>query len=338
MTNQSSKEIWAFWKGIEGDSNVYFSTSGGSPPAADISAVAAPLRGSINGVLQNYYLTSSKPATIALPDRLLFACTDANSSSIYFYAVAGATGQPGGRLNPRVVPNVGTAWAPSLAASTISPGDAIMAWNGVGNDTRIWLAKYNASQDTGVNSQPWSGQYLANTGQGPLKSGSAPAIVSVAGALLMVWRGEGDNDNLYWSKSVDDGQNWVIAEVNGHLTYQQQIAGAGCSIAPALTETFGTALLAFKGGRDTNIYIASYTPNQAEPWSQIRGPVGPFGTSHGPSLATFNNQTVLMTWKGVNDEGIYYTQVPIGNPFVTLTNQTVVGNQGTTIGPCVVAY
>ena len=44
MTNQSSKEIWAFWKGIEGDSNVYFSTSGGSPPAANISAVAAPLR------------------------------------------------------------------------------------------------------------------------------------------------------------------------------------------------------------------------------------------------------------------------------------------------------
>jgi hypothetical protein len=332
------KNIWAFWKGVEGDTNVYFSTSGGAPSSASISAIASPLRGVINGTSENYYQTSSKPAALALPDRLLFACRDAASSNIYYCVVAGATGVQEGRSNPRVVPNVGTSWAPSLAASTRSPGDAIMAWNGVGNDTRIWLAKYNHAQDTGPGAQPWSDQYLANTGQGPIKSGSAPAIVSVGGALLMVWRGEGDNDNLYWSRSVDDGQSWSIGTINGHLVYQQQITGAGCSIAPALTETFGTALLAFKGGRDTNIYIASYTPGAAQPWSQIRGPVGPFGTSHGPSLATFDDHTVLMAWKGVNDEGLYYTPVPIGNPYVTLTNQTVVGNQGTTIGPCVVAY
>ncbi len=102
----------------------------------------------------------------------------------------------------------------------------------------------------------------------------------------MVWRGEGDNDSLYWAKSTD-GFTW-----EGNI----QIGGAASSNQPALVIFNGSPVLCFKGGgSDGGIYTATLNLNSQQ-WTSVV-PTGNFGTSHGPTLAVYEGR-LFMAWKG----------------------------------------
>jgi hypothetical protein len=305
--------IYLIWKGIN-DSTLY-------------NCNAAGTGNLVNGYpTPNLGGTSSKPAIITLPDRMLLAWKGVGSDTGIWWSAWQFTGKNEQWNAQRNVPGVGTSWAPSLA--TWGNGDAVMAWNGVGSDTRIWMNKYNHTLDQ-AGKNPWGGQYLANMPTvGPIQSGSAPAIVNMNGKLLMVWRGEGDNDSLYYSISSDEGVTWVK---------DKQIPGAASSNAPAITMFNGRPFIAFKGGKqDTSIYSSIYTENNDQ-WLGISGHVGPFGTAFGPSLTVYNG-LLFMTWKGIpGDNDLYWAQSGSGVPN-TFTGQTVISNVGSSVGPAATVY
>jgi len=264
--------------------------------------------------------TSSKPAIITLTDRMLLTWKGVGNDTSIWWSAWPYTGKNEQWNAQRSVPGVGTSWAPSLA--TWGNGDAVMAWNGVGSDTRIWLSKYTHTLDQ-PGKNPWSAQYLANMPSvGPIQSGSAPAIVNMNGSLLMVWRGEGSNDSLYYSISHDEGVTWVK---------DKQIPNAASTIAPSIVMLKGYPVLAFKGGvNDNRIFVTTYGAS-VDKWLGAQS-AGPFGTSHGPSLTVFNNE-LFMTWKGIpGDNDLYFAQSGSGSP-EDFSGQTVISNSGSSVGP-----
>jgi hypothetical protein len=214
-----------------------------------------------------------------------------------------------------------TDWVPALANWG---SGALAVWNGDGDDTRIWCSQYNQAQNS------WSPQYLTKiygTGQ-PIQSGSSPAIVNANGMLLMVWRGEGSNDNLYYSTSTD-GQVWAGA---GHV-----IPGAASTIQPALVMFNAFPVLCFKGGtNDGGIYSATYDLNGSK-WSPVVH-TGPFGTTCGPTLAVYQGQ-LFMAWKGDgSDTDIWWATTTNNLDPKAWSKQSAIPNVGTQAQPAAVVF
>ena len=272
---------------------------------------------------QAYLASSSKPSLLALSDRILIASSydlshgiDETWSNIFY----GCCQSWPHWIDTGPIPGTGSSWGPCLARWG---SGALAVWNGVGNDTRLWSSQYNQAANV------WSTQQLtalANTGQ-PIQSGSSPALVNFNGTLLMVWRGEGGNDDLYYATSTD----------GAHWQGNRAIPGAASTIAPALTIYNGVPVLCFKGGtNDTGIYTTSYH-RDTDSWDPVIR-TGPFGTSHGPSLAVFNGE-LFMCWKGIpGDTDLYWATT--NNPRLSQawTRQTVIANTGSSVGPAAVVY
>ena len=213
-----------------------------------------------------------------------------------------------------------SSWGPALARWGTG---ALMVWNGDGKDTRIWTSEYNQSAGQ------WSTQYLTELeGSGkPIQSGSTPAMVNFNGKLLMVWRGEGDNDDLYYAFS-SDGLHW-----QGN----RQIPGAASTIEPAMVVFNGAPVLCFKGGRnDTTIYSTTYRA-QSDSWAGVV-PTGRYGTSHGPSLAVYQG-VLFMCWKGVpGDTDLYWATTKDNLTSSAWGAQQSIPNVGSAVGPAAVVY
>lgn len=265
--------------------------------------------------------TFSKPAILTFGGQLLLAYAQPDGgvvSAFWNYAEPNTNwaypiGVLGGAL---------TSWAPAMAPFR---DGVIMVWPGYGSDTRIWCSLYNTSTNQ------FNEQYLTVLGPkynfGSIQSGSTPAIVNWNGTLLMVWRGEGSNDNLYFSFS-SDGVNW---------SDQGQIAGAASTIAPALTIWNGRPFLVFRGGtNDDSIRGTSYNGEQGgTEWVYgDAASLGPFGTSHGPSATIFNGN-LFLTWKGASDTDLYWAE---SSPSNGLTGQNVISNVGSAVGPAVTVF
>ncbi len=270
-------------------------------------------------------LCSSKPALLALSDRILVAAADDvilpgpgsghsdNLSSGYCQSWPNLIGT-------QLVPGTATSWAPALAPWG---NGALMVWNGDGSDTRIWCSNYSQSFNV------WSSQFLTeleNSGQ-PIQSGSTPAIVNFSGTLLMVWRGEGSNDNLYYATS-QDGLHW-----QGN----KGIPGAASTIAPAMTIFNGVPVICFKGGTNDDGIHASVYNAATDSWAPV-AQTGGFGTSHGPSLAVYQGE-LFMAWKGVpGDTSLWCatTSDPL-NPKAWSGQKNIPGT-GSSVGPAAVVF
>ncbi|WP_080485598.1 MULTISPECIES: S8 family serine peptidase [Burkholderia cepacia complex] len=137
---------------------------------------------------------------------------------------------------------------------------------------------------------------------------------------VMAWKGV-DGDQGIWF-STFDGDRW---------SPQQNIAGVGTSVGPALAEFDGGTLMAWKGvENDQGIWFSVYDGNGWAPQQNIAG----VGTSVGPALATFNGK-VVMAWKGVDgDQGIWFS-VYDGNGWAPQQN---IGGVGTSVGPALAAF
>ncbi|PCE30460.1 hypothetical protein BZL54_20850 [Burkholderia ubonensis subsp. mesacidophila] len=137
---------------------------------------------------------------------------------------------------------------------------------------------------------------------------------------VMAWKGVEGDQGIWFS--TFDGNGWAP---------QQNIAGVGTSVGPALAEFDGGTLMAWKGVEgDQDIWFSVYDGNSWAPQQNIAG----VGTSVGPALAAFNGN-VVMTWKGVDgDQGIWFS-VYDGSGW---TPQQNIGGVGTSVGPALAAF
>ncbi len=200
---------------------------------------------------------------------------------------------------------------------------ALAVWNGISDDTRIWCSQYNQSQNA------WSPQYLtklAGTNR-PIQSGASPAILSLNGVLFMVWRGEGNNESLYYATSTD-GYTWV-----GNW----QIAGANSSHQPALINFNGYPVLCFKGlSGDGGIYTTTFNLNDQQ-WVPVV-PTGPFGTTDGPTLAVYQGR-LFMAWKGDgNDTSLWWATTSNNLDQNAWSSQSNIPGVGSAAQPAAVVY
>lgn len=315
--------LYVIWRGADSnDTSVYGTRCTTSLPYFEQPQTLISPYG---GILQ----MTSRASMVALSDRILEVAGFQDGDSIigrvsfigtsymqtwpHFNFVG--TGDTRGSL-----PQGATDWTPGLA--TWGTG-ALAVWNGIGGDTRLWCSQYNESTNT------WGPQYLtkiAGTGK-PVQSGSAPAIINFNGTLLMVWRGEGSNDSLYFATSTD-GLVW-----QGNI----QIAGAASTIQPALAIFKNRPVLCFRGGtNDDSIHSATYTGGKT-PWTAVVK-TGAFGTANGPSLAVFQGQ-LFMTWGGANDTGLYWSVTDDNlNPSAWSPQRNLIPEVASYIGPSAVVF
>ena len=267
---------------------------------------------------------NTRASMVALADRILIVggrVTEKFNNSEHEVGTGYCQAWPNMSLiNGGNIPGAGTEWSAGLA---VWGTGALAVWNGIGSDTRLWCSQYNRAQNI------WSSQFvtqLAGTGK-PIQSGSAPALVEYGGLLLMVWRGEGSNDNLYYATS-QDGRTWRGNEI---------IAGASSSIQPALAIFNGAPVLCFKGGgNDGGIYSTTYNLH-SDSWAPIVA-TGPFGTSHGPTLAVYEGK-LFMAWKGINNDTDLYWSVTSNNlDRNSWSGQANISNVGSQYGPTAVVY
>jgi hypothetical protein len=202
-----------------------------------------------------------------------------------------------------------TSDSPALAAFN---GNIYLAWKGEGADSRMFFS----SSSNGNN---WSGQALigGNTSVGLTSNG--PALAAFNGDLYLVWKGEGADTRMFYSKS-SDGKNW---------TSQAQVGG-NTSDRPAVAAFNGNIYLAWKGeGTDSRMFFSS--SSNGNNWSGqalIGGNTSVGLTSNGPALAAFNGYLYLV-WKGEGtDTRMFYSKTSDGKNW---TGQALVGGN-TSIG------
>jgi hypothetical protein len=303
--------LFLVWKGID-DNNIWMT----QPNNLSVPfPTQAPLPA-------NNAITTSRPAIITFGEQVIVAFAQPGTgvvSCCWNYV------QPNqGWLDPiGVLGGAGTSWAPAMA---LFQNTVIMVWPGVGSDTRIWCSRYNPATNQ------FGEQYVTVLGPkynfGAIQSGSTPAIVNWNGTLLMVWRGEGSNDNLYFSFS-SDGVNW---------SDQGQILGAASTIQPALTIWQGLPYLVFRGGTNDDSIRGTFYKGQPGGTEWVYGDeasLGPFGTSHGAGITVFNGN-LFMTWKGTpGDTDLYWSQAAPNSGY---TGQAVISGVGSSVGPSVTAY
>jgi hypothetical protein len=241
------------WKGIEGDSGIYFSSSA--------EGVNWAPQQRVEGVG-----TSHGPALAARRGEHLLAQT-------LFMAWKGIPGDSGlyfsanhlvpDRFDPQsLVRNIGTSDKPALAFD-FSRLSLFMAWKGIEGDSGIYTGVKIRDND-------WLAQFnVPNVG-----TSAGPALaLGFQNALHMAWKGIEGDSGIYFSSSPD-GRNWAR---QGH------VEGVGTSHSPALAEFNGLLFLAWKGiGDDSGIYFSS--SENGVNWAPQRL-VPNVGTSHGPSLA-----------------------------------------------------
>jgi hypothetical protein len=202
-----------------------------------------------------------------------------------------------------------------------------MVWVDAAN-TNVWYGLFDAQMDFNV--------VQKQTG---IRSQYTPAIVNFNGTLIMVWRGEGSDDALYWATSQNPA-SW---------THHGAIPQAASTSQPALTVFNGNVFLAFKG-LDTDIYMTqianvSLLPSNAQ-WN-VRYPIPAVGTAAGPSLCVLNSE-LFMAWRGdPGDTAIWYSSSPTGAANAWAPQQTLGHgppgdpqslNYGSSFGPAVATF
>jgi Matrixin len=125
---------------------------------------------------------------------------------------------------------------------------------------------------------------------------SSPALCVCGPWLVMAWRGIGDDDAIWLSRTTD-GINW---------SPQQEVPGTGTTDGPALAWDGTKLWLAIRGvPGDDALYWATST-DLGVTWSEVSQIIGT-GSVCAPSM-TMSGGVPLMVWRGIpGDDALYYT-------------------------------
>jgi hypothetical protein len=188
---------------------------------------------------------------------------------------------------------VATSMSFTFAISTLH-----MVWKGSGDDQRLFESRFE--------NNAWTPQELI---EGTFFSAQSPALApfsitlpdgTPAPALIMAWRGAGDNRNLFYSTNA--GTSW---------TTPKKLPDRASSYRPALATFSGATRMAWRGSLDDQgIYWSTLGSEGWGPQENIRER----GTSHSPSLVLFQDK-LYMFWKGIEgDSLVYYSWIDAANP------------------------
>jgi hypothetical protein len=152
---------------------------------------------------------------------------------------------------------------------------------------------------------------------------ATPSICACGNTLVMVWRGVGDDHNI-WISTSTDGNDW---------TPQRKFGDVGTIASPAIAWDGRRLWMVWRGsGDDQGLYYKTSTDffvgdNPAQ--QNVKG----VGSSNGPRIAIISN-TPTLVWKGVRDDGgIYFTRF-VGGQWQAQAN---IGGVGTGSSPAICA-
>jgi hypothetical protein len=227
----------------------------------------------------------------------------------------------------------GINWTPQArvfgAASTDGPalawdGSTLwMAFTGIAGDSNLY---WTACTDTSPNFAQGFSQVRPIPGIG---SSNGPTMTIFNGAPLLVWKGAGGDQGMYYATFAGGG--WSA---------QQFIGGAGSVDRPTVCVDFdGMPRLVWRGmAGDDGLYTSAlvglfWQPQDLVRWIEAgNGPSGTVGIGYpgaalGPSIATADpgaptftagggiRGNVFLAWGGVpGDSSIYFTQGAAGGP------------------------
>jgi hypothetical protein len=256
--------LFAAWKGIDGDQDIYWSSFGPGGWAAQQTIVG---------------IGSSHGPSLAVFQNQLFAAWKGRNSNqnIYWSSFDGSNWAPQQRIA-----NVGSSIGPSLA---MFGNRLFAAWKGVDDDQGIYWSSFDGSD--------WAPQQkIANVG-----SSHGPSLAAFENGLIAVWKGIGSDQDIYWS--IFSSGTW---------TPQRKIAGVGSSVGPSLAVFANRLFASWKGiGGHDGIYWSSLAFDFDTGTWALQQRINGVGSSHGPSLAVFENR-LFAAWKGIGgDQGIYFS-------------------------------
>jgi hypothetical protein len=213
--------LFMAWKGVSGDQGLYFSRNPDRDPNGWFPQTP------IGGVG-----TSDKPALAYFNNRMWMAWKGiAGDSGIYYSTFDGNQWTPQQRVY-----GVGTSSSPTLA---VLGNRLYMAWKGIEGDSGIyytWIsdasnAIWDAQRIVAYRESVTSGMAWQFVG-----TSSAPSLTSHNGQLVLIWKGAGDDQGIYFS---------VLQ--NGEWAGQIRIEHVGSSSGPAITSYMGRLFAAWKG-------------------------------------------------------------------------------------------
>jgi hypothetical protein len=233
-----------------------------------------------------------------------------------------------GEWSPQELVNgVGCSYSPAITQIAI-PGSPtlntglFMAWKGVEDDESIYWTR-----DMGAG---WEVQ----RGVAGVGTSASPSLANVNGQICMAWKGVEDDSGIYWA-SYDGAEGW---------SPQTNVRGVGTSDSPALVAFNGMLYMFWKGiSGDANAYYSFFDFANDPIWKPQRriayfsyetggGVPCAIGTTGALSAAVRGN-SIILTWKGVEDDSTIYFSLFANNEF---SGQASVPNVGTSVGPSVV--
>jgi hypothetical protein len=149
--------------------------------------------------------------------------------------------------------------------------------------------------------------------------GVLQGLCSYNGLLYAVWKGETEDDRLFYSEF--DGNSWS----------GQQLVGGNSSAGPAIATFDGGMVLGWKGEvSDERLFFLQASGGVWSAQQQIPG----VASSIGPSLAEFNN-ALYAGWKGAgSDQAIWYASFDGAQ----WSPQATIPGVATSVGPALCAY
>lgn len=283
----SEYRLYMAWKGIEGDSSIYWSSFDGNSWTSQ--EMIEGIGSSHGPALSSYYVTSSD----SRPFTGLFMAWKGvrDDNNIYFAQNRDLLGWSGQRR----IEGVGTSDRPALAYFN---GRMYIAWKGVPGDSGIYWSFFDGNN--------WSPQQNIR-GRG---TATSPALATFNNKLYMFWRGIEDDDRLFYAwiddqpASIWEAQREVVytnAETSGNV-----FVNTASSNHPTAVARGNSIMLAWKGiPGDSSLWFSPFDALNNEWSGQIR--INGAGTSSGPSITEFNGRLYL-AWKGIGgDSNLYYS-------------------------------
>ena len=214
-------KLVAAWKGVEGDTRMFWSTFDGTGWSPEQPGVGTG--------------TSNGPSLAAYNGRLFAAWKGVEGDTRMFWSSFDGTNWSAEQ------PGVGTGSSVGPALAVIN-GKLVAAWKGVEGDTRMFWSTFDG---TG-----WSPEQQLTTPSpsfGPFTD-TCPVLETYNGKLFAAWKGVGSDTDMYWCSF--DGTGWTMEQIG---------VGLGTSNGPSLAEFNGLLYAAWKGvPTDTRMFFSCF--------------------------------------------------------------------------------
>ena len=240
-------QLWMVWKGVPGDQGLYYATWNLSSPWGNVTNI-----GPVG--------SSCSPSIGIIGSPILVWKGVDDDSGIYFATFSG------GWSNQQEIGGIGTSDRPAITADPVT-GIPRLVWKGILGDHALYTSTQRAVSSGVSFWQPqeqvsWlatgNGQQ-GTVGVGHPGSQLGPGVVTANGKLSMVWRGVGDDEDLWFTQAAPDaGLPGAPAQTVAEWSTQAHVNGFATSSRPSIAAFGGRTWLAWRGaGDDHRIFLTS---------------------------------------------------------------------------------